>query len=103
MTGDGNDIVTRPVDIITTEHVLTDQATTFSDAELIGDMAQVRFGKAGDLTPQPIDLFHDSLTALQFGVGQILGIGRINLTRYPLGRAPRQQDLSLADRMKKPA
>src|SRR4051794_6219975 len=102
MSGDGNDILTRPVDVITTEHVFTNQPTTFGYAKLIGDMTEVRLGKAGDFPAQAIDLFHNPFATLKFGVGQVLRVSRVDFTGYPLGRSPGEQNFPLTNGVKKP-
>ena len=102
VAGDGDRVGAGPVHFFAAEDVLANQAAALGDAELIGDVADRGVGEARRLGAQPVRLGHDLLAAGQFGVGQVVRVGRIDLARDALGRAPRQQYLILADSLETP-
>ena len=102
MPGDSDHIIAGSIDIITPEHVFANETTTLGNADLIGNVADMRVGKARTFTSESIHFLHHSLATFKFRIGKIIRIGRIDLPRYSLRRPPRQQYPPLTERMKKP-
>jgi hypothetical protein len=91
-------VVCARVHVLAAEHAAADQAPALGDAELLGDPTQMRAGGAGHLAAQPVELLHHARAAGELGVAQVLGRGRVDAARLLRGRAPGQQQATLADR-----
>ena len=98
VAGERDRVGRAPVHVVAPEHAPADEAPALGDAELLRHAAQVRAREAGLLAPQPLELRHHALAALELGVGEVLGQRGVDAARDLLGRAPRQEQPARAGR-----
>ena len=88
---DADGIVEARIHIVPAEDVAPHQAPALGDPKLCRDVADVRLCHLGQRLLEPLHLLHHHPTTLELGVGEVAGIGGIDLAVDARRTAPGQQ------------